>query len=166
MSSAPSRETRTSGIAARPSIESETRPRRPSVLHGEGREDWSETSRDFALEMRRHYKTTEYKVYPNDGFYVGYAAQRSADAVGRCRLPRPLPALLSLRNTKRAVSSVGQVPSTTSSAFFGQLSAWTALAPPVGPIVARSPSQQSLRLLRTDNAGGATHPFPYLHPVA
>ena len=41
------------------------------VLHGEGREDWPETSRDFALEMKRHYKTTEYKVYPNDGFYVG-----------------------------------------------------------------------------------------------
>ncbi|MCY4653753.1 MAG: prolyl oligopeptidase family serine peptidase [Dehalococcoidia bacterium] len=41
------------------------------VLHGEGREDWPETSRDFAIEMKRHYKTTEYKVYPNDGFYVG-----------------------------------------------------------------------------------------------
>ena len=41
------------------------------VLHGGGREDWPETSRDFALEMKRHYKTTEYKVYPNDGFYVG-----------------------------------------------------------------------------------------------
>ena len=41
------------------------------VLHGEGREDWPETSRNFALEMKRHYKTTEYKVYPNDGFYVG-----------------------------------------------------------------------------------------------
>ena len=41
------------------------------VLHGEGREDWPETSRDFAVEMKRHYKTTEYKVYPNDGFYVG-----------------------------------------------------------------------------------------------
>ena len=40
------------------------------VLHGEGREDWPETSRDFAIEMKRHYKTTEYKVYPNDGFYV------------------------------------------------------------------------------------------------
>ena len=23
------------------------------------------------MEMKRHYKTTEYKVYPNDGFYVG-----------------------------------------------------------------------------------------------
>ena len=41
------------------------------VLHGEGREDWPETSRDFAVEMKRHYKTAEYKVYPNDGFYVG-----------------------------------------------------------------------------------------------
>ena len=41
------------------------------VLHGEGREGWPETSRDFAVEMKRHYKTTEYKVYPNDGFYVG-----------------------------------------------------------------------------------------------
>ena len=41
------------------------------VLHGEGREDWPETSRDFAVEMRRLYKTAEYKVYPNDGFYVG-----------------------------------------------------------------------------------------------
>ena len=41
------------------------------VLHGEGREDWPETSRDFAVEMSRHYKTTEYKVYPDDGFYVG-----------------------------------------------------------------------------------------------
>ena len=40
------------------------------VLHGEGREDWPETSRDFAVEMKRHYKTAEYKVYPNDGFYV------------------------------------------------------------------------------------------------
>ena len=41
------------------------------VLHGEGREDWPETSQDFAVEMQRHYKTTEYKVYPDDGFYVG-----------------------------------------------------------------------------------------------
>ena len=41
------------------------------VLHGEGREDWSETSQDFAVEMKRRYKTVEYKVYPNDGFYVG-----------------------------------------------------------------------------------------------
>ena len=41
------------------------------VLHGEGREGWPETSRDFAVEMKRHYKTAEYKVYPNDGFYVG-----------------------------------------------------------------------------------------------
>ena len=41
------------------------------VLHGEGREGWPETSRDFAVEMKRHYKTTEYKVYPDDGFYVG-----------------------------------------------------------------------------------------------
>ncbi len=41
------------------------------VLHGEGREDWPETSQDFAVEMKRHYKTVEYKVYPNDGFYVG-----------------------------------------------------------------------------------------------
>lgn len=41
------------------------------VLHGEGREDWPETSRDFAVEMKRLYKTAEYKVYPNDGFYVG-----------------------------------------------------------------------------------------------
>ena len=41
------------------------------VLHGEGREDWPETSRDFAVEMKRHYKTTEYRVYANDGFYVG-----------------------------------------------------------------------------------------------
>ena len=41
------------------------------VLHGEGREDWPETSRDFAVEMMRHYKTVQYKVYPNDGFYVG-----------------------------------------------------------------------------------------------
>ena len=41
------------------------------VLHGEGREGWPETSQDFAVEMKRHYKTTEYKVYPNDGFYVG-----------------------------------------------------------------------------------------------
>ena len=40
------------------------------VLHGEGREDWPETSEDFAVEMKRHYKTAEYKVYPNDGFYV------------------------------------------------------------------------------------------------
>ena len=40
------------------------------VLHGEGREDWPETSRDFAVEMKRHYKTTEYKVYSDDGFYV------------------------------------------------------------------------------------------------
>ena len=41
------------------------------VLHGEGREDWPETSRDFAVEMKRRYKTAEYKVYPEDGFYVG-----------------------------------------------------------------------------------------------
>jgi len=41
------------------------------VLHGEGREGWTETSRDFAVEMERLYKTVEYKVYPNDGFYVG-----------------------------------------------------------------------------------------------
>ena len=68
------------------------------VLHGEGREDWPETSRDFAVEMKRHYKTAEYKVYPNDGFYVGHDAQRSADAVGRCRLPRPLPAQLAWRH--------------------------------------------------------------------
>ena len=40
------------------------------VLHGEGREDWPETSQDFAVEMKRQYKTCEYKVYPNDGFYV------------------------------------------------------------------------------------------------
>ena len=40
------------------------------VLHGEGREDWPETSEDFAVEMKRYYKTAEYKVYPNDGFYV------------------------------------------------------------------------------------------------
>ncbi|MDE2715739.1 MAG: S9 family peptidase [Chloroflexota bacterium] len=40
------------------------------VLHGEGTEDWPETSKDFVVEMKRHYKTTEYKVYPNDGFYV------------------------------------------------------------------------------------------------
>ena len=41
------------------------------VLHGEGKEGWRETSQDFAVEMMRHYKTVEYKVYPNDGFYVG-----------------------------------------------------------------------------------------------
>ena len=40
------------------------------VLHGEGREDWPETSEDFAVELKRQYKTAEYKVYPNDGFYV------------------------------------------------------------------------------------------------
>ncbi len=40
------------------------------VLHGEGREDWPETSEDFAVEMKRQYKTCEYRVYPNDGFYV------------------------------------------------------------------------------------------------
>ena len=40
------------------------------VLQGEGREDWYETSEDFAVEMKRQYKTAEYKVYPNDGFYV------------------------------------------------------------------------------------------------
>ena len=40
------------------------------VLHGEGREDWPETSQDFAVEMKRQYKTCQYKVYPNDGFYV------------------------------------------------------------------------------------------------
>ena len=34
-------------------------------------EDWPETSRDFAVEMKRLYKTAEYKVYPDDGFYVG-----------------------------------------------------------------------------------------------
>ena len=41
------------------------------VLHGEGTEGWPETSRDFAVEMKRLYKTAEYKVYANDGFYVG-----------------------------------------------------------------------------------------------
>ena len=41
------------------------------ILHREGRKDWPETSQDFAVEMKRRYKTVEYKVYPNDGFYVG-----------------------------------------------------------------------------------------------
>ncbi len=44
------------------------------VLHGEGREDWPETSEDFAVELKRQYKTAEYKVYPNDGFYVSTLA--------------------------------------------------------------------------------------------
>ena len=42
----------------------------PTLVSGEGREDWPETSRDFAVEMKRLYKTTAYKVYPSDGFYV------------------------------------------------------------------------------------------------
>ena len=55
------------------------------VLHGEGREGWPETSRDFAVEMMRHYKTVDYKVYPNDGFYVGTLTnvrQMLSDAAG------------------------------------------------------------------------------------
>ena len=64
------------------------------VLHGEGREDWPETSQDFAVEMKRQYKTCDYKVYPNDGFYVSTLHQRPADAHGLRRLLRPLPAHL------------------------------------------------------------------------
>ncbi len=66
MSSALSRETRTSGIAAHPSTKSETRPRRPSSCMGKGGRTGPRLRGTFALEMKRHYKTTEYKVYPND----------------------------------------------------------------------------------------------------
>lgn len=55
------------------------------VLHGTGRELWTETSQDFAVEMARLYKTVEYKVYDNDGFYVGNPAnvkQMLIDIVG------------------------------------------------------------------------------------
>ena len=40
------------------------------VLNGEGKDPSSDASRAFAEEMKRLYKTVEYKVYHNDGYYV------------------------------------------------------------------------------------------------
>lgn len=40
------------------------------ILHGEGKDPSSDASRLFAVEMKRLYKTVEYKVYHNDGYYV------------------------------------------------------------------------------------------------
>jgi dipeptidyl aminopeptidase/acylaminoacyl peptidase len=49
-------------------IENATTP--TFVLHGEGKDPSSDASRLFAVEMKRLYKTVEYKVYHNDGYYV------------------------------------------------------------------------------------------------
>ena len=49
-------------------IENATTP--TFILHGEGKDPSSDASRLFAVEMKRLYKTVEYKVYHNDGYYV------------------------------------------------------------------------------------------------
>ena len=40
------------------------------VLHGEGKEPGSYASKDFAEALKLHYKTVEYKAYPNECYYV------------------------------------------------------------------------------------------------
>lgn len=40
------------------------------VLHGEGQEPRSEASQAFVQAMNQHYKTVQYKTYPNEGYYV------------------------------------------------------------------------------------------------
>ena len=40
------------------------------VLHGEGKEPGSNASRAFVAAMKQHYKPVEYKVYPNECYYV------------------------------------------------------------------------------------------------
>lgn len=49
-------------------IENATTP--AFIVHGEGKDPSSDASRLFAVEMKRLYKTVEYKVYHNDGYYV------------------------------------------------------------------------------------------------
>ncbi len=49
-------------------IENATTP--AFIIHGEGKDPSSDASRLFAVEMKRLYKTVEYKVYHNDGYYV------------------------------------------------------------------------------------------------
>ena len=49
-------------------IENATTP--AFIVYGEGKDPSSDASRLFALEMKRLYKTIEYKVYHNDGYYV------------------------------------------------------------------------------------------------
>ncbi len=40
------------------------------VLNGEGKEPGSDASKDFAEALKLHYKTVEYKAYPNECYYV------------------------------------------------------------------------------------------------
>ena len=40
------------------------------VLNGEGREPESDGSKDFAEALKQHYKTVDYKAYPNETYYV------------------------------------------------------------------------------------------------
>ena len=49
-------------------IENATTP--TFIVHGEGKDPSSDASRLFAVEMKRLYKTVEYKSYHNDGYYV------------------------------------------------------------------------------------------------
>ncbi|MDQ7829336.1 MAG: S9 family peptidase [Armatimonadota bacterium] len=40
------------------------------VLHGEGKWPWSDAGLEFARALERAYKTFQYKVYPNETYYV------------------------------------------------------------------------------------------------
>ena len=46
------------------------------VLHGEGKEPGSDATKDLPEALKLHYKTVEYKAYPNECYYI-----RSADGV-------------------------------------------------------------------------------------
>ena len=59
-------------------LSSGRRRRRPVFLvHGEGRFPRSDASEKFARALEQEYKTYEYKIYPNECYYVFSAANQA-----------------------------------------------------------------------------------------